>query len=666
MIEELEEKFDMNLTRKPSNRLVRILGWVALSIFVMIILVTASSAVYWKVFENKIYPGVYLSSYHLGKLTTKEAVSYIESLNNQLSKEGINLVVKKNDGTVANVHINNILASDDSLALIEFDSQTLSQALYRVGRTGAWWQKLYSPLYYQVAKEKMPASFLVNEVYLTDILRDNLMAFVDQANNANIQIVNWSTGQYMVIPEQSGQDFVYPELINKIEDELGKLSFAPIVISPQPFSPTISADEARQAGELVSAVFSYGDLGLNYINPQTNVRRDWVINLTDLSQWVIVKKDTNGQLILSLDPEKTKKYLDGLRQEIDKPAQDARFIIENNKVKEFQASQSGLALDIEKTFTGLVLAFEERNYHPGQAVKTVSLTLVVAEPNIKMSEVNDLGIEGVIGVGVSSFVGSHTDRIKNLTTAIKRLNGVLIQPGEIFSANKYAGPFTLENGFLPELVIKGREIKKEVGGGMCQIGTTLFRMAMNSGMDITERRNHSLVVSYYADPVNGNPGTDATLYEPILDLKFLNDTGHYLLLQTVADYKKKELVFTLWGTADGRKGSYTHPIVSRWIPPSKPEEVVSEKMKPGQKECQAAYTGAVASFKYTRITPAGEKIERVFDSYYRPLPKICLINKADYVCPEGKVCEVVGAVDSVLDPSVVIDGTNQDVTSTTQ
>ena len=67
---------------------------------------------------------------------------------------------------------------------------------------------------------------------------------------------------------------------------------------------------------------------------------------------------------------------------------------------------------------------------------------------------------------------------------------------------------------------------------MCQIGTTLFRMSMNSGMPIVQRVNHSLVVSYYADPVNGNPGTDATVYVPYVDFKFNNDTGNYLLLQT--------------------------------------------------------------------------------------------------------------------------------------
>ena len=178
---------------------------------------------------------------------------------------------------------------------------------------------------------------------------------------------------------------------------------------------------------------------------------------------------------------------------------------------------------------------------------------------------------------------------------------------------------------LPEMVIKGREIKPEIGGGMCQIGTTLFRTAMNSGMPISERRNHSLVVSYYADPVNGNPGTDATLYEPNVDFKFINDTGGYLLLQTSIDYKKQELVFTFWGKSDGRKGSYTHPEVTKWIPAGEPQEIIVTTLKPGERKCQNAFRGAVTSFTYTIINSSSEKIERVFDSYYRPLPQICMV-----------------------------------------
>ena len=87
-------------------------------------------------------------------------------------------------------------------------------------------------------------------------------------------------------------------------------------------------------------------------------------------------------------------------------------------------------------------------------------------------------------------------------------------------------PFTIEAGYLPELVIKGDEIKPEIAGGLCQVGTTMFRAAMNSGLKITERQNHSLVVSYYNDLSNGNPGTDATIYDPHPDFRFLNDTGN--------------------------------------------------------------------------------------------------------------------------------------------
>jgi len=249
----------------------------------------------------------------------------------------------------------------------------------------------------------------------------------------------------------------------------------------------------------------------------------------------------------------------------------------------------------------------------------------VIEPKIKMSDVNDLGIHGIVGFGYSTFRDSHNNRIKNIANAVDHLNGTLIKPGEEFSTNKYAGPYTLENGYLPEEVIKGTEIKKEVGGGMCQIGTTMFRTAMNSAMPIVERQNHSLVVGYYADPVNGNPGTDATLYDPYLDLKFLNDTENYLLLQTEIDYDKQELKFTLWGMSGGRKGWFTHPIVERWISPGEEQKIETLDLEPGTEKCQSAFVGAVTTFSYYRLIPGEEKIEREFESYYRPLPRICLV-----------------------------------------
>ena len=186
-------------------------------------------------------------------------------------------------------------------------------------------------------------------------------------------------------------------------------------------------------------------------------------------------------------------------------------------------------------------------------------------------------------------------------------------------------PITVENGYLPELVIKGDEIKPEVGGGLCQIGTTTFRTIMNSGLPVTKRSNHSLVVSYYNDPANGNPGTDATIYDPTPDLRFINDTGNYILFATSVDTKNNELKFTFWGASDGRKGSYSAPVVARWIPTGPTREVETTNLEVGKRSCQSRHSGADTSFTYTVKKPDGSKIETVYESHYRPLPEICLV-----------------------------------------
>jgi vancomycin resistance protein YoaR len=218
--------------------------------------------------------------------------------------------------------------------------------------------------------------------------------------------------------------------------------------------------------------------------------------------------------------------------------------------------------------------------------------------------------------------------VRNIRHAVKKLNGVLVKPNETFSTLLATGPFTIEDGYVSELVIKGDSLKPEVGGGLCQIGSTLFRMAMNAGMSIVERRSHSLVVHYYSDPRNGNPGTDATIYDPAPDFKFHNDTGHHVLIQTAMNEATGDLAFTLWGATDGRTASYTAPIVTRWIPHGVTKTVETTKLAPGEKKCQKAFNGAETTFTYTRILADGTEEKRNFGSYYRPLPEICLLGVA--------------------------------------
>ncbi len=613
---------------KPKRSWIKSSLIVLFAIATTLMVIAGVTSTYGKYYTNKVFPGVYVGRYHMGGMTAPAVEAFIENLNDRLSKEGLSFIVPDRDGAMHDFKVNTVLLSEDSTTeLVKLDSERLTQMVLTVGRSGNWWQQLLAPVYFRFfSATKLTAPVQLDDVNLDEILSNNLATYEDKPRNANIRVTEWGSGTYDIVPEKSGRMFVLSEIKNNIIKNLSEFNFLPIKIDPKQFTPTIHAGDLQGLRDNVVSVFGYGDLGVNYIDSQTQLRRDWSFTLNQLLQWTVIELDDSQKPVLALDQDKVNKYLiDQVRPIVDAVPQDAKFTMENGKVKELKGSQSGVSLNIEKTFAEINKAFIDRNYRPTEAIRTVGVSVDVVEPQIKISDLNEFGIIDVLGRGVSTFRDSHSNRIKNIANAVARLNGVLIKPDEEFSAIKYAGPFTAENGFLPEEVIKGNKIKKEIGGGMCQIGTTLFRMAMNSGMDITARQNHSLVVSYYADPVNGNPGTDAALYEPFLDLKFKNDTGAYLLLQTDIDFKKQQLVFTLWGKSDGRKGWYTHPLVSKWIPAGEPQEVVSEELKPGETKCQNAFRGAVANFTYSRITPAGEKVDRVFTSYYRPLPKICMV-----------------------------------------
>lgn len=596
-------------------------------VFVVAVLFFSFALAYAQFYKNRIYPGIYIGKYHIGGMTTTELKEFIENFNNRIAKEGLVFSYYK-DGKLDHLKLSVMSADDSSVELIKLDSDKAAQDALAAGRSKSFFKNLWQPVYFSFFSSQSISARVVIENKFADVLKNSLSSLVDKPRDANVKIFSFAPLSYEVIPEAKGGIFDNVKTESDIRANLSVLYLAPIALQKTEFMPKIVSADINAILTKLPAIFDYGNLNLNYIDSQSNQRTDWNITPAVYAGWIEARKIDNGDIIFALNKEKVQAYLaTTISPFIDRSAQNAKFIIAGDKVQEFQGNQSGLKLNTEETYNDLDAVFRDRNYSPGEFARTVTVAVDMVEPDIKVPEVNNLGIADVLGAGISTFKDSHTNRIKNIANAVKRLNGILIKPDEEFSANKYAGPYTTENGFLPEQVIKGNRIKPEVGGGMCQIGTTLFRMAMNAGMPITERRNHSLVINYYADPINGNPGTDATLYEPIVDFKFINDTGNYLLLQANIDYKKQQLTFTLWGRSDGRKGWYTHPLVSRWIFAGEPQEIKVDdgSLKPGEKNCQNAFRGAVASFTYTRVTSSSEKIDRVFESYYRPLPKICLV-----------------------------------------
>lgn len=284
----------------------------------------------------------------------------------------------------------------------------------------------------------------------------------------------------------------------------------------------------------------------------------------------------------SFNPKKIYQWSGKIASDINSKAINPEMTIINGRVTKFVPPQPGRTIDRYKSTLKIIESLEKGN-------KTVSLTVSTTQPEKQLSDLNNLGIKEIIGRGESKFAGSPANRIHNIKVGIQKMSGIIVKPGEEFSFNNYLGPVEAYAGFLPELVIKGNETIPELGGGLCQVSSTAFRGIMNAGLPVTQRKNHSYAVQYYAPQ-----GTDATIYPGVIDLKFVNDTGNSIL---VWPYFKSatHIVFDFYGTNDNREVVLEQPYIY--------DKKADGSMK--------------ATWKRT-VVKNGKRSDDVFSSIYKP------------------------------------------------
>lgn len=248
-----------------------------------------------------------------------------------------------------------------------------------------------------------------------------------------------------------------------------------------------------------------------------------------------------------IDPQNIYAWTLAHIQDTATEPEDAKMVTQNNRVVDFSPGKNGLTPDIRKTTIALLNNLVEKN-------SVVSIAGIIRKPQNTLTDTNTLGINELLSGGISDFSNSSKNRLANIEAGMQQVKGVIIKPGETFSFGEYLGDVTAAKGFKPEIVIKAEGLVPELGGGICQVSSTLFRAVMQSGMQITQRRNHAFSVSHYFPP-----GTDATIYTPATDLKFINDTpAHVLIWPYYID--KTHLAFDLYGTRDSRSVIVDEPI----------------------------------------------------------------------------------------------------------
>jgi hypothetical protein len=167
---------------------------------------------------------------------------------------------------------------------------------------------------------------------------------------------------------------------------------------------------------------------------------------------------------------------------------------------------------------------------------------------------------GVLGTATTSYFGSFEERVNNIARSAANLNGMVVQPGQTFSFNASIGDTGADSGYVDGYAIVGGRLEKVVGGGICQVSTTLYRAVFNAGLDIVSRRNHSYVINFYENVA----GWDATVYAPYTDFKWRNDTAGPIWIYTTTNPAKATVTFTIYGYPDGRTTNVVQPGKANW------------------------------------------------------------------------------------------------------
>lgn len=325
----------------------------------------------------------------------------------------------------------------------------------------------------------------------------------------------------------------------------------------------------------------------------------------------------------SYSQDKLTTALSSLSEKItDKPI-DAQFKFENGRVTTFKPSVNGHAIDITNLDSQLLSKSLTVLSSQKDAVIIIPLQIKIIEPAITTDKANNLGIKELIGEGHSLFYHSIPSRIHNVALGAARVNGVLVAPGETFSFNKALGDVSAFTGYQQAYVIQNGKTVLGDGGGICQVSTTFFRAVLNAGLPVVERHAHAYRVGYYEE--DSPPGIDATIFVPSVDLKFKNDTGNYILIQSQVDLDNLALAFYLYGTKDGRTVTMTKPVITNQISPP-PDLYQDDPTLPKGVIKQTDFSAWGANVYFTRTVMKNGQV-MIFDKFvsnYQPWQAVYL------------------------------------------
>ncbi len=567
--------------------------------------------------DNKFYPGVHVAGVSVGGQTYDEAFEHFKQKADNLQNNGLDINFEGIKG-IREVNIPALstgLTSDNSIEYFNTNGweNDLNKA-YSYGHEGNVFIRFKEQFVLLFTKKDFYFSTIVFKDNINFLFENELYGFLKESVMAEFSLVN---NEILISDEIAGEKINNEEIINIIEKKLAQFDNNTLNIKADIDLPKITKDNlipfmsfSEKFAKETNLIFKYK-------------QRTWKMSGSKLVAWLTVKEDGG----IGIDRNKLENYFSStISKYIVSPPKNSRFKMSDGRLVEIVKGASGNVVDINKVDEQIekIIFDSQPDLNNKIGTITIPLEVIEVEPKVTQKTVEKYRIRDLVGEVRTSFKGSSNDREHNIKTGVSVITGILIAPGEEFSTVNSIGRVTEKEGYVKEMVIKENKTTKEYGGGLCQVSTTLFRLALNAGLSITERQNHRFVINYY-----NPPGLDATIYGPHPDLRFVNDTEGYLLLQ--ARVENKEVIMELYGQNDGRSATVSKPNLYNKIPAPPTKYINSADYRIGTTKCfEAPHDGVTTDVLYTVNYADGTTKERNFRSVYKPWQKVCLVGTSYY------------------------------------
>ncbi|MFL5800565.1 MAG: VanW family protein [Roseiflexaceae bacterium] len=603
--------------RRPPHRGGRVLVDVVLSLLIVVLLAALGGLYYLdRSYQGKIYPNVTVQGLPIGEMPPTAAEAALRARYGEFLRQPATLTFGGRVWRPTPAEIG-----------IAFDFKGAVDQAYHAGRgnrmidnlqqiAAIWQNGLDLPLRVTFDQTAM-------QRYIMHI-RDELdVAPADaQMDLYGLTVLTW--------PAQTGRQMLVDETVQSLTDSLRTFKPGTIALRTRDLPPRLNDAEVAAARQRIEAILQ-GPFTLSVEQKTYTWSPEEIALMLRIAR--VPKDSATDRIAVTVDQYLVDKRIRAIADETGRGSVHPRVAWNNGDLKIIKPGKPGLRIDEAKARDMIMAAITGR-------VRELALPVREVAPQVTEANLHSVGIDELVSVGTSDFSGSAPYRIHNVGVGMDTLNGILLAPGEEFSFNENIGSIDARNGFVEGYAIIQNRTQLEFGGGICQDSTTMYRAAFWAGLPITERWGHSFYISWYdkyglGEYGNGT-GMDATIFTGGPDLKFVNDTGHWLLIQSWSNPKTGVAQVEFYGTKPNRRVEMAQRVYDRLPAPPNPVFVVDSKQPPGtRRQTDHARGGMTIDIYRTVIENGVRGVPELFRTRFKPWPNIYTVNPAD-MGPDGR------------------------------